>query len=122
MKKFIATTRHQREQLAKIFSCTTRMVDYALSFDSRKGYSDRAKRIRTAAMKMGAQVHVVTTEMECWHDSDNVMSMLYPNGALLELDKTDGHGRILLEGDVVAEYEDVKVAGIGAIQQRAQAL
>lgn len=122
MKKFIATTRHQREQLAKIFSCTTRMVEYALSFDSRKGHSDRAKRIRTAAMKMGAQVHVVTTEMECWHDSDNVMSMLYPNGALLELDKTDGHGRILLEGDVVAEYEDVKVAGIGAIQQRAQTL
>lgn len=122
MRKFISTTRKQREQLAKIFSCTTRTVEYALSFDSQKGNTDRAKRIRMAAMKMGAQTHVVTTEMECWHDSDNVIRMLLPNGAMIELDKTDGQGRILLEGELVAEYEDVKVAGIGAIQQRAMAL
>ena len=122
MKIFIAITTEQRGKLEKIFGCTPRMISYALAFDTRKGNTDLAKRIRKAAFEMGAQVTVVTTEMESMVDSEGTLHQIFPNGAQIELYKGDGRGVIIFKGETVAEYENVKVKEIGAIQQRAQAL
>ncbi len=122
MKRFIAITTEQRGKLEKIFGCTPRMISYALAFDTRKGNTDLAKRIRKAALEMGARVTVVTTEMESMVDSEGTLHQVFPNGAHIELYKSDGRGVIIFNGETVAEYENVKVREIGAIQQRAQLL
>ena len=49
MKRFIAITTEQLGKLEKIFGCTPRMISDALAFDTRKGNTDLAKRIRKAA-------------------------------------------------------------------------
>lgn len=122
MKRFIAVTREQREKLIRIFGCTSRMIEFALAFDSRKGNSDMARRIRKAALEMGCLTHVVHAETECFYDSDGTMHQPFPNGAHIELYKDSGEGVIIHKGNIVARYENVKVAEIPAIQQRAAAL
>lgn len=122
MKKFIAVTREQREKLIRIFGCTGRMIEFALAFDSKKGQSDLARRIRKAAREMGCLTHVVHAETECFYDSEGTMHQPFPNGAHIELYKDSGEGVIIHKGNIVARYENVKVAEIPAIQALAAAL
>lgn len=61
-------------------------------------------------------------EFECFHDSDGIMYQLFPNGAQIELDKTTGRGVIIYKGGTVAEYTDVHISQINAIQERAAAI
>lgn len=122
MKKFIAVTREQREKLMRIFRCSSRAIDYALTFDSGRGQSDQARRIRKAAQEMGCLTHVVHAETECFYDSDGTMHQPFPNGAHIELYKDSGRGVIIHKGNIVARYENVKIAEIPAIQALAAAL
>ena len=49
------------------------------------------------------------------------MWLLYPNGAQLGLNKITGVGEIIYKGDVVAQYDNVKLTDIPAIQAKALA-
>lgn len=119
MNKYISATTEQRKKLEKIYNCTERMIRKALSFQSR---SDLAERIRLAATKMGCQTYTVTKESECFYDSDGNLVQPFQNGAVIELDKRTGNGRIVLNGIAVATYTDVNLTDIPAIQQRAASL
>lgn len=122
MKKYIHASKEQREKLMKIFRCTERTIRNALTYDSSKGNSDLAKRIRHTAKIAGCHTYVVTEEFECFFDADGIMYQLFPNGAQIELSKDTGVGEIIYKGKVVAKYENVAVTQISKIQERAMAI
>lgn len=122
MKRFITATENQRDKMKKIFKCGDRMIHNALTYDENRGHSDLAKRIRMAAREMGCHTYVVVDEMECFFDSDGKMHQLFPNGAQIEISYKTGLGVIIHRGKVVAEYSNVTVSQIPAIQERAQAI
>ena len=119
MKKSITVTAEQSRKLEKIFDCTDRMVRKALTFNSD---SLLARKIRMAAQKMGCYAQLVVAESECFYDSNGNMIQSFINGATLKLDKATGKGYITLGDNVVAEYDDVRIADIQAIQLRAASL
>lgn len=119
MDKYISATADQRKKLEKIFNCTDRTIRNALSF---RETSERCERIRVAATKMGCQTYIVTKESECFYDSNGDLVQPFQNGAVIELSKTTGIGRIVHNGHIVATYTDVNLTDIPAIQQRAASL
>lgn len=121
MKGQIAVTKSDRKMLEKIFDVTERTVFNALSSNFRED-NVLHKKIRKAAIERGG-VHMVTLPMmETFHDADGIMRQYLPNGAIVELSKTDGSGHVFFKGDEVASYENVSLSMIGEIQNQAAAL
>lgn len=121
MKKFISADKEAFAKLKHIFKCSDRTIRNALSFDEKRGVSNRAKRIRHAAKTIGCHTYIVADEVECFFDWDGTMHNLCPNGAQIEISKETGKGVIIYKGNVVAEYEQVMVSQIPSIQARAMA-
>lgn len=119
MERYISATKDQRQKLMKIFGCGERMIRKALSYRSE---SLLAKKIRIAAEEDGCHTYVAMEEMECWHDSDNMMHQLFPNGAKIEIDKTSGKGIIYHKGIRVVEKDEVYVSDLSELQEIAKAL
>lgn len=123
MKKYIHASKEQKERLMRIFKCTERTVRNALTYDASRGESERARKIRFTAKQWGCHSYAVVGEFECFRDeADGIMYQLFPNGAQIELDKNTGRGVIIYKGSPVAEYTDVHVKQIKAIQARAAAI
>lgn len=119
MEKRIAITKENREFLAKAFKVTDRMVWKALTFE---GNSELAQRIRNLAIKRGGIVINTLPEVETLHDSDGYMRQYFPNGAVLECDKSNGHVDILFDGKAVKGYDNVMISQLEGIQNWAGAL
>ncbi len=64
MTKRIIVTPEIRKKIAKVFGCSERTVWNALGFDSKRGDSDKAARIRKMAMENGGEVMVTLPEKE----------------------------------------------------------
>lgn len=121
MKKFIHASKEQKEKYMKIFHCGDRTVRNALAFDGGKGDSDLCRKIRFRALQDGCHTYIVVKEFECFHDTDNIMYQLFPNGAQMELDKNTGIGEVYYKGDLIARYKHVQLTDINTIQARARA-
>lgn len=122
MRKFIHADKGVTAKLKAIFKCSDRTIRNALTYDENKGNSDLCKKIRFTALQYGCHTYTVTKEEECFHDeADGIMWLLYPNGAQLGLNKITGVGEIIYKGDVVAQYDNVKLTDIPAIQAKALA-
>lgn len=122
MSQYIHVTKETREKLIKTFKCSERMIFYALQFDSQKGYSNLAKRIRKAALENYGILMNVIPAVETFHDHDNYMRQYLPNGAMLEFSKNDGSGDVFFKGHKVKHYPIVMVSEIESIQNWASAL
>jgi len=122
MKMFISASKEQRQHLMRIFKCKERTIRNALTFDEARGNTELAKKIRHAAKIAGCHTYVVAMEFECFYDADGTMHQLFPNGAQIELSKETGKGVIIYKGNVVAEYNNVKVSQIRDIQKLAAAI
>lgn len=119
MEKRIDVTKENRVFLATTFKVTDRMVWKALTFE---GDSDLAKRIRKLALKRGGIVINTLPEIETLHDSDGYMRQYFPNGAMLECNKANGHVDILFRGQKVKGYDDVLISQLEGIQNWAGTL
>ncbi len=119
MDRYISATPEQREKLMKIFGCTDRTIQNALTF---RNNSDLSKRIRIAARKDGCCTYAVTKESECFFDSDGNLIQPFQNGAVIELYKETGEGALLHRGRTIERYSDVRIADIPAIQRKAMSL
>lgn len=122
MKKYIHVTKDVRLKLMAIFGVGDRVVWNALNFDNERGMSDKAKRIRECAMKNGGLVINELPEMETLHDADGYIRQYFPNGAMLECNKKDGHVSLLYKGRKMAEFDNVKICELENIQFQASAI
>lgn len=119
MKKYIHVTKEVRLKLMAIFNVGDRVVWNALNFDKERGMTDTAKRIRECAKKNGGIVMNELPEVETLHDADGYMRQYFPNGAMLECNKKDGHVDLLYKGSKVAAFDDVKISQLEVIQHLA---
>ena len=121
MRKYISVSKDAIGRLMKAFNVTDRCVKNALAYRSD---SELAQKIRCAAVRAYYGVtYYISTEFECFYDSDSNMHQVFPNGAEIYLDKTAGDGVVYdTKGNVVAKYADMHVREIYWIQQMAAAL
>lgn len=119
MKKYIHITKADRDFIAKALGITDRMVFKGIRFESD---TELAKKVRKLAKERGGITMVVIPEIETFHDFDMVMRQYFPNGALVELDRNDGRGYVIYNGEIVRTYENVLVKEIGGIQKFALSL
>ena len=122
MKKYIDVSKKVRQEAMRVFGVTERTVINALYFDQRRGYSDRAKRIRSYAIQNGGVTMVVSKEVETLYDADGYIRQYFPNEAMLEINKNDGTGDIYHRGKKVVHYDTVIVRDIDQMQNAAMAL
>lgn len=122
MKRYIHIRKQDRLKIAKAFRVTERTVFNAIIYDSERGNSDLARKIRKAAIECGGIPMVEAPEVETLHDNDNYIRQYMPNGVLLEMDKTAGTCDVWLRGEKVRRYENVAVNQINDIQCWAGAL
>ena len=94
----------------------------ALNFDTKRGNSDTAKRVRRLAMARGGIVMVEAPEGELFHDSDGYIRGYLPGEVLIELSKIDGSGVVFKRGERMRSYKNVSLTDIPGIQAYAAGL
>lgn len=117
MKRRIDTTKELRQRAMKVFNVTEQTVFNAIGFDSKRGNTDKAKRIRSYLLQNGGVILVELKEVETVHDADGYMRQYFPNGAMIEIDKTTGDLKGYYRGEVVMDFKDVKLRQLDDIQR-----
>lgn len=122
MKRYIHIKKEDREFIMKSFGITEQSVMNALNFDTKRGNSDTAKRVRRLAMARGGIVMVEAPEGELFHDSDGYIRGYLPGEVLIELSKIDGSGVVFKRGERMRSYKNVSLTDIPGIQAYAAGL
>ena len=124
MEKFITATKETREQITKAFRGLSRQTLWrALHFEDINKGTDTERRIRKMALNRGGIIMVVSPEMETMHDADGYMRQYFPNGAMLEADKTTGDVKVYdRNGNVTLSVEHTKISKLNEIQHHAKSL
>ena len=124
MEKFITATKETRELIPKAFCGISRQTLWrALHFEDINKGTDTERKIRKMALNHGGIIMVVSPEIETMHDADGYMRQYFPNGAMLEADKTTGLVKVYdRSGNVTLSEEHVKIAKLDEIQHHAKSL
>ena len=122
MKKYIHITKEDRMFIMKALGVTERTVFIAIRFDSKRGDTELARKIRKLAMERGGIVMVEIPEIECLFDADGYMRQYLPNNTILEFSFENGGCDVFHKGEKVRHYENVVVSNIKNIQNWALAL
>ena len=122
MKKYIHITKEDRMFIMKALGVTERTVFNAIRFDSKRGDTELARKIRKLAMERGGIVMVEIPEIECLFDADGYMRQYLPNNTILEFSFENGGCDVFHKGEKVRHYENVVVSNIKNIQNCALAL
>ena len=116
MKKYIHITKEDRMFIMKALGVTERTVFNAIRFDSKRGDTELARKIRKLAMERGGIVMVEIPEIECLFDADGYMRQYLPNNTILEFSFENGGCDVFHKGEKVRHYENVVVSNIKNIQ------
>ena len=122
MKKYIHITKEDRMFIMKALGVTERTVFNAIRFDSKRGDTELARKIRKLAMERGGIVMVEIPEIECLFDAAGYMRQYLPNNTILEFSFENGGCDVFHKGEKVRHYENVVVSNIKNIQNWALAL
>lgn len=122
MRRIIEVTNEDKAFLEKAFNVTSRMVSYALTFDSVRGQSELASRIRTLALKRGAKMVNVIPECETFHDSDGHMRQYFGLNIVLDCDKKTGNVVLMDRGEKVESWNNPTISELELIQAKAASL
>lgn len=117
MKKRIDTTKEMRQKAMKVFHVTEQTVFNAICFDSKRGNTDKAKRIRSYILQNGGIVMVELPEVETIHDADGMMRQYFPNGAVIEVDKNTGDAAIYFNGEKIVSFDNVFIWQLELLQE-----
>lgn len=117
MKKRIDTTREMRQRAMKVFNVTEKTVFNAISFDSQRGDTDKARRIRSYLLQNGGIVMVELPEMETIHDGEGKMTQTFPNGAAIEVDKKAGDTAIYFGGERLVSFDNLFIWQLELLQE-----
>ena len=108
VKRYIHIKKEDRDFLMEAFGITRRCVFNAINFDSKRGNTELAERIRKVAIDRGGTIMVEAPEGEVFHDS--------------ELSKSDGSGVVFKKGMQMKSYKNILLTDIPQIQAYAAAL
>lgn len=123
MKKVIDISTEVREGIRKVFKVSEPAIWYALTYDDKRGQSDKAKRIRQyARMNGGVEVMVAEKTDTLLYDYNGFLRQYFPNGAMIEISKNDGSGDLYLGGKKVTHFDTVLIRDIEKMQRTAAAL
>ena len=122
VKRYIHIKKEDRDFLMTTFGITEKSVFNAINFDSKRGNTELAKRIRKLAIDRGGIVMIEAPEGEIFHDSDNYMREYLPSGVMIELSKRDGSGVVFKKGMQMKSYENILLTDIPQIQAYAAGL
>lgn len=122
MKRYIHIKKEDREFIMMTFKVSEQSVFNAIRYDTKRGNTDLAKRIRKLAMARGGIVMVEAPEGELFHDSDGYIRGYLPGEVLIELSKTDGSGVVFKRGERMRSYKNVSLTDIPGIQAYAAGL
>lgn len=118
MKRVIDVSATVREGIRKTFKVSDPSIWYALTYDERRGMSDRAKRIRQYARLNGGVELVVAEKTDTLlYDSGGCFRQYFGNGAVLEFDKQTGGGSLYYGGERMMYLENVLVKEMELLQR-----
>lgn len=120
MKRAIDVSTEVREGIRKTFKVSDQAIWLALTFDPKRGMSDKAKRIRQYA-KINGGVEIVVAEKgdTLLFDHEGSFRQYFPNGAVLEFDKKTGNATIFFKGKEMASADNVLVREMPSLQNMA---
>lgn len=93
MEKFITATAETRRKIEKVFGVGQQTVWRALRFKGKD--TDTERRIRKMALENGGIIMITAPAMETMHDADGYMRQYFPNGAMLEINKSNAYAVII---------------------------
>lgn len=120
MKRAIDVSTEVREGIRKTFKVSDQAIWLALTFDPKRGMSDKAKRIRQYA-KINGGVETVVAEKDdtLLFDHEGSFRQYFSNGAVLEFDKKTGNATIYFKGKEMASADNVLVREMPSLQMMA---
>ena len=120
MKRAIDVSTEVREGIRKTFRVSDQAIWLALTFDPKRGMSDKAKRIRQYA-KINGGVETVVSEKgdTLLFDHEGSFRQYFSNGAVLEFDKKTGNAAIYFKGKEMASADNVLVREMPSLQMMA---
>lgn len=116
IKRYIHVTGEQRQFLIKAFKSNEMTIWRALNYIND---SDTSRRIRKLAIERGGIAMVMAEEAETLYDADGYMRQYFPNGVLIEGNKTTGYVAILKEGTEIAGFNNPSLTELENIQAQA---
>ena len=120
MKRAIDVSTKVREGIRKTFKVSDQSIWLALTFDPKRGMSDKAQRIRQYAKINGGVERVVAEKGDTLlFDHEGSFRQYFPNGAVLEFDKKTGNATIFFKGKEMASADNVLVREMPSLQNMA---
>lgn len=121
MKRAIDVSTEVREGIRKTFKVSDQAIWLALTFDPKRGMSDKAKRIRQYA-KINGGVEAVVAEKgdTLLFDHEGSFRQYFSNGAVLEFDKKTGNATIFFKGKEMVSADNVLVREMPSLQIMAE--
>lgn len=120
MKRAIDVSTKVREGIRKTFKVSDQAIWLALTFDPKRGMSDKAKRIRQYAKINGGIETVVAEKSDTLlFDHEGSFRQYFSNGAVLEFDKKTGNATIYFKGKEMASADNVLVREMPSLQMMA---
>ena len=120
MKRAIDVSTEVREGIRKTFKVSDQAIWLALTFDPKRGMSDKAKRIRQYAKINGGIETVVAEKSDTLlFDHEGSFRQYFSNGAVLEFDKKTGNATIYFKGKEMASADNVLVREMPSLQNMA---
>lgn len=117
MKRAIDVSTKVREGIRKTFKVSDQAIWLALTFDPKRGMSDKAKRIRQYAKINGGIETVVAEKSDTLlFDHEGSFRQYFSNGAVLEFDKKTGNATIYFKGKEMASADNVLVREMPSLQ------
>lgn len=120
MKRAIDVSTKVREGIRKTFKVSDQSIWLALTFDPKRGMSDKAQRIRQYA-KINGGVETVVAEKgdTLFFDHEGSFRQYFSNGAVLEFDKKTGNATIFFKGKEMVSADNVLVREMPSLQNMA---
>lgn len=117
MIKYIHIKKEDRQFISKALKVGGKSIYNALHFNSDRGGTDLAKKVRKLALARGGIVMVEAPEEETLFDADGYMRQYLENSkVLLEFSLEDGSCTVFVKGEKVRTFEHVFVRDIPHIQ------
>ncbi len=118
MKQVIDVSAEVREGIRRAFKVSTPSIWNALTFDEKRGQSDRAKRIRQyAKLNGGVEMMVAEKSDTLLFDADGCFRQYFVNGAVLEFDKQTGSASLYYKGERMMYLHNVLVREMEPLQR-----
>ena len=117
MKRAIDVSTKVREGIRKTFKVSDQAIWLALTYDPKRGMSDKAKRIRQYAKIIGG-VEIVVAEKDdtLLFDHEGSFRQYFANGAALLFDKKTGGATVYYRGKKMVSVDNVLVSEMSTLQ------